>query len=228
MSFTAKRKGVQAFPSLQVLRFHIYPDQIQSYKVYDVFDHVQRLETLSIDINLNEFNLTFSFTPCFQNQLKTLKHIAVEVSFRFGSQSNVGECHQSIVRSLCDALESLKKQNIVEEITLDLHLHMENAHHALSSETRPSFTEWERLDQVLMEDRVNDFPRLRSVKISVSSQAMNYTPMVVDGKEVLNWIFQEFLEDPLHRLYSTTELDFVASFHPSYRSSLNIIKWLWY
>lgn len=83
-----------------------------------------------------------------------------------------------MIQELCRALESAGKNAALEHFVLNLFF------------TEPSTTLflpdglecWRRLDQVLMRDRVSDFPHLRYVEISVSVPLKTLHPKEVKVK----------------------------------------------
>ncbi|KAF9051923.1 hypothetical protein BJ165DRAFT_1451892 [Panaeolus papilionaceus] len=158
----AEREDIKAFHSVKNIKIR---QKLGIYgrphwgTVSTLFNHIANLETLHIEGTteiLDTHFLFFHLPLCFINCGHSLRTLYIHRAMQ--------HYNSMMIQELCRALESAGKNAALEHFVLNLFF------------TEPSTTLflpdglecWRRLDQVLMRDRVSDFPHLRYVEISVS------------------------------------------------------------
>ncbi|PPQ73372.1 hypothetical protein CVT24_008589 [Panaeolus cyanescens] len=206
----SKGGGVSAFPALRTL--HLTPNayDLISDGLGQIFHYTPALEEISLDFNFaNRVSRAKpNFATLFQCCNKALRSIKITAEFWVEWDTPAGEFeyNNDILRNLCDGLESVRGQNVIEE--LELVLHWKNADVLVAEGREEPFDDWARLDSVLMEDVEGDFPRLRRVNFSLRFLVFRD---ICDG----HWFWGDFMKERLRRLCSTRKIRFRGVIHRS-------------
>ncbi|KAF9034305.1 hypothetical protein BJ165DRAFT_1512873 [Panaeolus papilionaceus] len=152
MCWEGFRKGAKVFPSLQVLRIRPIPTGGSFDDVNFILLNVVVLEEICVSFDFLSWHLyqDLNLTPCFQNCRKTLRE--VNISAVFGPHVDFLRNGEGVVRLLCNALEFVRGQNVIEVINIkfeitDVRALLEGSPHGLDIEG------WRRLDFLLMRGR---------------------------------------------------------------------------
>ncbi|KAF9034040.1 hypothetical protein BJ165DRAFT_1513743 [Panaeolus papilionaceus] len=194
----AEEVDLVAFPAVNDLSIRLREEDEFS-AMNDIFDHVQALESLSIEAQVHknrpQAGSLIQLQKCLDNCGETLKHISLHWSLHSFYE-------ESFMQALNDALSFISGRNVVETITVHLTLEW---FFELQPLDMPLFEQWKRFGALLVKDKQRDFPMLERVVVRQKTEAFMASP---GDREP--WADKDFLSVPLEPLrINTSGIDFV-------------------
>ncbi|PPQ65184.1 hypothetical protein CVT24_011061 [Panaeolus cyanescens] len=212
----AKEQNAYAFPGVKRLEvrqvpFHTTTEVRSGLNI--LFEHLPGLEHLYLSGMLNYPRVspqtsmlndgsvglvhslsTIAFSRCIINTASSLKTLKI----RWSDERNVEI--SSIINKLCVALSAVRGCNVLED--LDLHLSIQEGI-PTTAWSNFSFATWSRLDEVLLDDNLLNFPFLSGVSIAIDWSGEQAGEGVYEDP-----VMAEALKVPLKRLFSSVDIAF--------------------
>ncbi|PPQ81688.1 hypothetical protein CVT24_002923 [Panaeolus cyanescens] len=201
----AVKANIKAFPAVKRLHISIFNNSEIFSGPNTIFGHLELVEELEIHAAGSKFGhedddykldiRTLNLQHCFQMSARTLKNIVLHRSLMHHEQP-VEQMH-AVVEVLCNALQSVSHDNVIESI--ELAIDIDTTEHILPND----FAFWKPFDLLLMADHGAAFPRLSSVKIKLVFRQ----PAVMDQEKLTQQDYENSVKSCLGGLLSSPKIN---------------------
>ncbi|KAF9052044.1 hypothetical protein BJ165DRAFT_1524917 [Panaeolus papilionaceus] len=189
--------GLKYFPALKVISITVL-DREEIPGVVAFFKYCQSLEEIYFQISRDAALMD---PKPLRELILTSKRTLKDIWLDCGVDSLEGA--EKIAGQLCDTLEQMRGQNVLEELTTGTDFQ------CMDSDLLqpPSVKQWQRLNAVLLDNDGADFPHLREVVICLE-------PFVHPTGRIrpqLEARLKEFFKEPLKGLFATKRFKFMSA-----------------